>query len=117
MVKNYFINVEIVPCDIVRDSDGLALSSRNVYLSKEERIRALSLSRSLKKATELVMKKEFSVPVIKEAMLEVLQEVDVEYVALVNKEFNAIDDIEIGNTIMLVAAGVGSTRLIDNLWI
>ena len=117
MVKNYFINVEIVPCDIVRDSDGLALSSRNVYLSKEERIRALSLSRSLKKATELVMKKEFSVPVIKEAMLEVLQEVDVEYVALVNKEFNAIDEIEIGNTIMLVAAGVGSTRLIDNLWI
>lgn len=117
MVKNYFINVDIVPCDIVRDSDGLALSSRNVYLSKEERVKALSLSRSLKKATELVIKKEFSVPVLKEAMLEVLQEVDVEYVALVNREFKAIDDIEIGNTIMLVAAGVGSTRLIDNLWI
>lgn len=117
MVKNYFINVDIVPCDIVRDSDGLALSSRNVYLSKEERVKALSLSRSLKKATELVIKKEFSVPVLKEAMLEVLQEVDVEYVTLVNREFKAIDDIEIGNTIMLVAAGVGSTRLIDNLWI
>jgi pantoate--beta-alanine ligase len=117
MVKNYFINVDIVPCDIVRDSDGLALSSRNVYLSKEERVHALSLSRSLKKATELVMKKEFSVAVIKEAMLDVLQEVDVEYVALVNRNFQAIDDVEIGNTIMLVAAGVGTTRLIDNLWI
>ena len=117
MVKNYFINVEIVPCDIVRDSDGLALSSRNVYLSKEERIRALSLSRSLKRATELVMKKEFSVSIIKEAMLEVLEEVDVEYVALVNRDFQAIEEVEIGNTIMLVAAGVGSTRLIDNLWI
>ena len=117
MVKNYFINVEIVPCDIVRDSDGLALSSRNVYLSKEERIRALSLSRSLKRATELVMQKEFSVSIIKEAMLEVLEEVDVEYVALVNRDFQAIEEVEIGNTIMLVAAGVGSTRLIDNLWI
>jgi pantoate--beta-alanine ligase len=117
MVKNYFINVDIVPCDIVRDSDGLALSSRNVYLSKEERVHALSLSRSLKKATELVMKKEFSVAVIKEAMLEVLQEVDVEYVALVNRDFQAIDDVEIGNTIMLVAAAVGTTRLIDNLWV
>ena len=117
MVKNYFINVEIVPCDIVRDSDGLALSSRNVYLSKEERVKALSLSRSLKKATELVMQKEFSTIVIKKTMLEVLEEVDVEYVALVNREFQAIDEIEIGNTIMLVAAGVGSTRLIDNLWI
>jgi pantoate--beta-alanine ligase len=50
-------------------------------------------------------------------MLDVLQEVDVEYVALVNRNFQAIDDVEIGNTIMLVAAGVGSTRLIDNLWI
>jgi len=117
MVKNYFINVDIIPCDIVRDADGLALSSRNVYLSKEERIKALSLSRSLKKATELVMRKEFSVAIIKEAMLKVLEEVDVEYVALVNREFQAIDDVEIGNTIMLVAAGVGTTRLIDNLWI
>jgi len=117
MVKNYFINVEIVPCDIVRDADGLALSSRNVYLSKEERARALALSRSLKKAAELVMKKEFSVVVIKEAMLEVLAEVEVEYVALVNREFQAIEEVEIGNTIMLVAAKVGTTRLIDNLWI
>ena len=117
MVKNYFINVEIVPCDIVRDSDGLALSSRNVYLSKEERVRALTLSRSLKKATELVMRKEFEVVRIKEAMAEVLIEVEVEYIALVNRQFQAIDEVEIGNTIILVAAGVGSTRLIDNLWI
>ena len=117
MVRNYFINVQIVPCDIVRDSDGLALSSRNVYLSKEERQKALSLSRSLKKATEMVMKKELNVERIKEAMREVLFEVDVEYVALVNRHFEAIEEVEIGNTIILVAAGVGKTRLIDNLWI
>ena len=117
MVKNYFINVDIVPCDIIRDSDGLALSSRNVYLSKEERIKALALSRSLKRATELVMRKEFKVEVIKEVMLDVLKEVDVEYVALVNRQFQAIDEVEIGNTIMLVAVKVGTTRLIDNLWI
>ena len=95
MVKNYFINVEIVPCDIVRDVDGLALSSRNIYLSKEERVQALSLSRSLKKATELVMRKEFSVIVIKKLMLEVLTEVDVEYVALVNRQFQAIDEVHV----------------------
>jgi len=117
MVKNYFINVEIVPCDIVRDADGLALSSRNVYLSKEERVRALTLSRSLKKATELVMQKEFNVKTIQSSMLEVLSEVEVEYVALVNREFQALDEVEIGNTMILVAAGVGTTRLIDNLWI
>jgi len=118
MVKNYFINVDIVPCDIVRDTDGLALalSSRNIYLSKEERVRALSLSRSLRKATEMVMRKELNTKVIKVEMLEVLSKVDVEYVALVNRQFQAIDDVEIGNTIILVAAGVGTTRLIDNLW-
>ena len=119
MVRNYFINVEIVPCEIVRDGDGLALSSRNVYLSKEERVRALSLSRSLKRATEMVMKKEYEVELIRESMREVLceGEVEIEYVALVNRQFKAIKQVEIGNTIILVAGGVGSTRLIDNLWI
>jgi len=117
MVRNYFINVQIVPCDIVRDIDGLALSSRNVYLSKEERVKALSLSRSLKKATEMVLKKELNVKRIATAMREVLCEVDVEYVALVNRRFEAIEEVEIGNTIILVAAGVGKTRLIDNLWL
>jgi len=117
MVRNYFINVNIIPCEIVRDSDGLALSSRNVYLSKEERVKALSLSRSLKKATEMVMKKECSVLEIKKEMEQVLSSVDIEYVALVNRQFQAIEKVEIGNTIILVAAGVGQTRLIDNLWI
>lgn len=117
MVRNYFINVQIVPCDIVRDADGLALSSRNIYLSKEERIKALSLSRSLKKATELIMKQELNVQNIKEEMRAVLFDVDIEYVVLVNRHFEAIEEVEIGNTIILVAASVGKTRLIDNLWL
>ncbi len=117
MVKNYFINVDIVPCDIVRDKDGLALSSRNVYLSKEDRVRALSLSRSLKRATELVMQKEFNSSIIIAEMKKVLSKVEVEYVALVNREFEQIDRVELSNTIILVAARVGTTRLIDNLWI
>ena len=117
MVRNYFINVQIVPCDIVRDADGLALSSRNIYLSKEERSKALSLSRSLKMATEMVMKQELNVQRIKESMIEVLSDVDVEYVALVNRNFEAIEELTIGDTIILVAAGVGKTRLIDNLWL
>ncbi len=51
-------------------------------------------------------------------MVEVLSEADtIEYVAIVDREFNAIDNIEIGNTIILVAAWVGKPRLIDNLWI
>ena len=117
MVRNYFINVEIVPCNIVRDSDGLALSSRNIYLTKEERKKALSLSRSLKSATTMLLKKEFDVECIKKEMLLSLSEIEVEYVALVNREFKSIKEVELGNTIILVAGQVGTTRLIDNLWV
>ncbi len=117
MVRNYFINVEIVPCDIVRDGDGLALSSRNVYLSRTERQQALLLSRSLKRASELVMRGILDSRYIREEMAEIMSEIDVEYVALVNHHFESLDKVEIGGTIILVAAKVGRTRLIDNLWI
>lgn len=118
MVKNYFMDVTIVPCEIVRDEVGLALSSRNLYLQGGEKERALCLSRSLKRATKMVMAGELDVKSIKAQMLEVLSESDkVEYVAIVDREFNALEKIEIGNTIILVAAWVGKPRLIDNLWI
>jgi len=118
MTKNYFMKVNIVPCEIVRDDLGLALSSRNVYLQGEEKTRALCLSRSLKRATKMVMAGELSVDAIKKEMLKVLGDADsVEYVAIVDREFKALEKIEIGNTIILVAAWVGKPRLIDNLWI
>ena len=118
MVKNYFMDVNIIACDIVRDENGLALSSRNVYLEGEEKERALSLARSLKSATKMVMGGELNVEVIKKEMFTVLEETDeVEYVAIVDREFNVLERIEIGNTILLVAARVGKPRLIDNLWI
>ena len=118
MIKNYFMDVNIIPCEIVRDDNGLALSSRNVYLQGDEKERALSLSRSLKRATKLVMAGELNVDAIKKEMYEVLNEADsVEYVAIVSREFKALKEVEIGNTIILVAAWVGKPRLIDNLWI
>jgi len=118
MVKNYFMGVEIVPCEIVRDEQGLALSSRNVYLQGNEKERALCLSRALKRATKMVMAGELDVEIIKTQMLEVLSEADkVEYIAIVNREFQALEEVEIGNTIILIAAWVGKPRLIDNLWI
>ena len=118
MTKNYFMDVNIIPCDIVRDDKGLALSSRNVYLKGDEKERALCLSGSLKSATKLVMAGELNVEIIKKDMFEVLQGADkVEYVAIVDRSFNAVEKVEIGNTIILVAAWVGKPRLIDNLWI
>jgi len=117
MVRSYFINVEIVPCAIVRDVDGLALSSRNIYLNREERQKALSLSRSLKKATDMILRDELDTVKIKTEMALVLSDVEVEYVALVNRQFQRLNRVKIGETIILVAGRVGQTHLIDNLWI
>lgn len=118
MVKNYFMDVNIIACDIVRDEQGLALSSRNVYLKEDEKKRALCLARSLKHATKMVISGELNVEVIKNEMFRVLEETDeVEYVAIVDRAFNALEKIEIGNTMILVAAWVGKPRLIDNIWI
>ena len=118
MVKNYFMPVNIIACDIIRDERGLALSSRNIYLKPEEKIRALALSASLKTATSLVISGVLDTSTIKKKMLETLNHTDeVEYVAIVDRAFNSLEKVEVGNTIILVAAWVGQPRLIDNIWI
>ncbi|MBE2984003.1 pantoate--beta-alanine ligase [Campylobacter sp. RM9344] len=117
MVKTMFINTQIIPCEIVRESDGLALSSRNVYLNDEQKCHALRLSRSLMNASNLIKKGELNVSEIKACMLNTLEPLQVDYVAVVDREFNEISKIELGNAIILVAAYVGKTRLIDNLWV
>jgi pantoate--beta-alanine ligase len=115
MVENFFLHVNIVAVDTVRESDGLALSSRNVYLSDEERKRALSISSALKRATKMVTQGILDVAVISQEMYELMGEIDVEYVAFVTRDFTPLSEVEIGNSIILIAARVGKTRLIDNL--
>jgi len=116
MVKNFFFDIEIVECETQREKDGLALSSRNVYLSAEERKRALSISKALKRAAKLSTKTE-DIEEIKKEMLEILDVDELQYIAFVDRDFNYIDKIRHGNTIILIAAYVGNTRLIDNIWI
>ncbi len=117
MTKQLFIQTDIIPCEIIRQSSGLALSSRNVYLSEQEQKKALCLSKSLKKATKLIIEGERECRILKKKMLEVLSLTEVEYVEIVDRDFNLIDEVEIDNTIILVAAYVGKTRLIDNMWV
>jgi len=118
MVKNYFMRVNIIACDIIRDENGLALSSRNIYLTPDEKTRALALSRSLQRATKMIIAKELNTKTIKNSMREILQDIEkIDYIAIVDREFNHIDEIKIGNSIILVAGWVGKTRLIDNMWV
>ncbi len=117
MVRDFFFDIEIVPCDIVRDPDGLALSSRNVYLSEEERKQALLLSKALKRAAKMVQSGIFDAKRIKEELYKVLEPIKLDYVEIVSRDFAVRNEVVIGDTIILVAGYVGSTRLIDNIWI
>jgi len=117
MVRELFLDIEIIPCEIVRDGDGLALSSRNEYLSPIERTKSLAISKSLKRAGKLISAGKRDATEIKELCLDVLKEIDVEYFEIVSREFEPISEIEIGNSLILVAAKVGKTRLIDNIWV
>lgn len=117
MVHTLYLGTEIVPCEIVREKDGLALSSRNVYLGDEERQKALLLSRSLKHATRRIIEGERDAERIKQEMVEILSPTRVEYVEIVDRDFNLLHEVQIENTIILVAAYVGTTRLIDNMWV
>lgn len=117
MVKTLFMPVNIIPVDIVRSNDGLALSSRNSYLNDDELVQALKLSRSLMKASNLIKSGELNADQLKNAMSSCLEPLKVDYIAIVDRNLKSVSKIELGNAIILVAAYVGSARLIDNLWV
>ncbi len=118
MVKDLNMDVEIVGMPTVREEDGLAASSRNVYLSPEERKAALSLYRSLRRAEELFSEGVRESQRILEEVKKVLEAeplVKIDYVHVCDPE--TLEDIEgpIGErALVAVAAKVGTTRLIDN---
>jgi pantoate--beta-alanine ligase len=116
MVNNFFFDIEIVECETKREKDGLALSSRNIYLNETERKRALSISKALKRAAKL-SSKITDIETIKKEMLNILDVDELQYIAFVDRNFNFIKEIEPNNTIILIAAKVGKTRLIDNIFI
>ena len=119
MVKNLYLDINIIPCEIVRESDGLAYSSRNIYLSKEERIDALKISQSINLAAKMIGNQEFDVTKITEAMKASLntKSIEIEYIQIVSRNFETLKSVELKNSIVLVAVKIGTTRLIDNIWI
>jgi pantoate--beta-alanine ligase len=109
--------VEVIGCPTVRDPDGLAMSSRNAYLSEEERSAALVLSRALSEATELVAAGQRDAVALRARMRSRIQAeplATLDYVAVVDDQtFEDVDRI-FGPSRGLVAARFGKARLIDN---
>jgi pantoate--beta-alanine ligase len=119
MVKDLNVDVNIVGCPLVREEDGLALSSRNKYLTKEERKSALSLSKALFLAKELFEKGENNVDFLKEKMEDLILSYpdvkEIQYIEIVDSDtLKPKKKAEKGDVIAM-AVYVGNTRLIDNI--
>ena len=120
MVRDLNFDVQIVVCPIVREQDGLAMSSRNAYLSAQERRQALVLSRSLEEVRRLQEQGENCAETLIAAGKQVVAEepaVKVDYFEVVDPDtLEPVSDVTKG-ALVAVAAYVGATRLIDNLLI
>ena len=116
-VKDLNIPVEIIRCPIIREEDGLAKSSRNTYLSPEERKAALCLSKAIFLGEDMVKKGETDAKKVTDAMKELIRKEplsDIEYVTAVNGlTMQEIDTIK-APALVAMAVRIGKTRLIDN---
>ncbi|MCX7820607.1 MAG: pantoate--beta-alanine ligase [Brevinematales bacterium] len=113
---NFKINIKIMP--IVREKDGLAMSSRNSYLTTEERKKALCLYQALQKAKEMIEKGEIKIDVIKKEMEKTIKEIapdaNIDYIAIVHPDTLSELSVVEKRVVVALAVFIGSTRLIDN---
>ncbi|MCP4106931.1 MAG: pantoate--beta-alanine ligase [Desulfobacteraceae bacterium] len=117
MVRDLNFDTEVIGAPIVRESDGLAMSSRNTYLTSEQRVSALSLNKSLKKARELVENGTTDSAEIIDAAKELITfhpDTVIDYISVCDPE--TLDEITTidGPALMALAVRLGKTRLIDN---
>ena len=117
MVRDLNMNVEVVGCPIIRESDGLAKSSRNTYLSEEERKAGLVLSQAVMLGQKLVAEGEKSAAAVTGAMSELISAeplAKIDYVSMVS--WDSIEPVETieGPVLVAMAVYIGKTRLIDN---
>ena len=118
MTKDLNLPIDIIGGPIIREKDGLAMSSRNKYISEEERESALSLSKSLKLAQELVNNGETNLSVIREKIKKYIEQfpyTEIDYISTVDKELlTDVDELPSQGFLLALAVKVGRARLIDN---
>ena len=117
MVKELNFNIEIVPCPIIREFDGLAKSSRNTYLSTEERKAALILNKSLNEVKKMIFDGEKDTSILKAKLTQVIRTeplAKIDYAEIVSFPDIVPLTYAKGDFLVAVAVYIGRTRLIDN---
>ena len=117
MVRDMSYGIEIVGCPIIREADGLAKSSRNTYLSDEERTAALCLSRAVRLGEKMIADGETCAATVVDAMVKLIESeplARIDYVSAVDGlTMEPVDTIK-GTVLVAMAVYIGKTRLIDN---
>lgn len=118
MVKDLDFDLEVVICPTVREADGLAMSSRNTYLSPQHRADAMALSQSLFEAQDMISKGERRAEAILqriESNIRAVPDAVIDYIAIVDAQ--TLSDVSWldGETLVALAVKLGGTRLIDNI--
>jgi pantoate--beta-alanine ligase len=118
MIADLNFDLQMIVVPTVRESDGLALSSRNVYLGESERVQARTLSQALRRAHELWQSGERRASALREAMeglFRMQPNISVDYIAIADPDrMRSVEEVD-ASTIVALAARVGATRLIDNI--
>lgn len=122
LCKDFSLSTEIIVCKIVREENGLAMSSRNIRLSENERQEASKIYEALISSKLLVQQKIYNISYIIEqatAKLLEIKNVTLEYISIVNAEnMTEVSEInENSKQLMIIALRIGNTRLIDNMFI
>jgi pantoate--beta-alanine ligase len=117
MVESLNWPIEMIGCPTLRDADGMAMSSRNQYLSPQDRQRGLAISKALSTARDLVATGVKQASRLTTAMQHLLlaQHLSIDYVAAVDPVTLKPVEVMTGPTVLAIAARVGTTRLIDNI--
>ena len=120
MVADLNMNLEIVVCPTIRESDGLAMSSRNTYLIKEERVSAVVLYKSLCLAKDMYNSGERDAAVIRQAMRDLISgepAAKIDYISIADAATLDEADIIVGKALVSLAVRLGKPRLIDNIFL
>ena len=118
MVRDLDFDLQIVVCPTVREADGLAMSSRNIYLSAEQRTQAPRIAQALFEAREMIAKGERRATVLAEYIKKSIATIDsaaIDYVSIADSQTLSDCEIVSGEVLIAVAVKIGRTRLIDNI--
>jgi len=117
MVKDLNMNLEIVPCPIVREDDGLAVSSRNSYLSMDARQKAPTVYKAICEVRNLISKGIVDRDILLDSAINVLdKDIELEYLEFVNTSDLSISKSISLKNLILIAVKLNGVRLIDNIF-